>query len=67
MKLIYFKRDKFISALEKHFPDILQEIPNCDHQRYDSEQGHGQSIPTGSTDIKTTFKHGPTDRELEND
>ena len=30
---LYFEWDKFIPTLEKHFPDILDEILNCDHQR----------------------------------
>ena len=32
------KWGKFIPTLEKHFPDILEEILNHDHQRCASEK-----------------------------
>ena len=36
---LYFEWDKFIPMLEKHFPDILDEILNHDNQRSPSANG----------------------------
>ena len=58
-----FEWEKFISTLEKHFPDILQEILHCDCQRHDSEQGQAQSIPTVSCVINTDIRCDCTDRQ----
>ena len=36
---MHFEWEEFIPTLEKHFPDILQKILACDHQRHNQEQG----------------------------
>ena len=60
---LYFEWDKLISTLDKHFPDILEEILNCDHQRDASAYNQGQSIPANSSKLNTNFKHGVTQIE----
>ena len=42
---------KFIPMLEKHFPDILDEILNCNNQRFS---------PTNSEEFTTSFRHSHT-------
>ena len=63
IELMYFERDKFSPTVEKHFLDILQEILDCDHQRGNSEQGQGQSVPTSSSDNNADFRCDHTDRQ----
>ena len=31
IKPMYFQWDKFIPRLEKHYPNIVQEMLDCDH------------------------------------
>ena len=59
---MYFKCDKFIPTLEEIFPDILQQILDSDHQKHNSEQGQGHSVPTISSNINTNFKCDHTER-----
>ena len=61
IEAMYFEWDKFIPTLEKHFPDIPQEILDHVDQRYNSEQG--RSVPTGSSDNNTDFRHDHTGRQ----
>ena len=62
MEPIYFEWDRFILTLEAHFPDILEEILNCGHQRNYHKQGQGQSIPAGSSKLNINFRYGHIDR-----
>ena len=45
---LYFQVDKFIPTLEKHFPDILDEILNHDDQR---------SAPENFAEFTTSYRH----------
>ena len=47
--------------LENLFPDILEELLNCDHQRYASVHNQGQSIPASSSELNTSLSHGVRD------
>ena len=42
---------KFIQTLEKHFPNILDEMLNCDNQRF---------APTNKRKFTTNFRHSDT-------
>ena len=60
MESKYFEWGKFIPTLEKHFPDVLEDILNCYHQTHNSEQGHGQSILAVTSELNSKFRHGHT-------
>ena len=40
---LYFEWDKFILTLERQFPDVLNEMVNCDHQWHLSDQNKSRS------------------------
>ena len=58
---LYVEWDKLIPTLEEHFPDILDEILNCDHQRYASVHNQDQSTPASNSKLNTNFRCGFTD------
>ena len=44
---LYFEWDKFIPTLEKHFPDLLDEILDCEN---------GRSASAYNGEFTTTFR-----------
>ena len=62
MEPMYFNWQKCVPT-ENHFPHILEEILNCDHQRCDLEQGECQSLPAGSSELNANFRHSHIDGE----
>ena len=53
---LYFEWDKLIPMLENYFPDILEELLNCDHQWCASVHNQGQSIPARNSELNTNFR-----------
>ena len=56
-----FEWDKLIVTLEIHFPDILEELLNCHHQRYGLVHNQGQSISAKSNKLNINFRCGVTE------